>query len=75
MTKEDKVCGLPHGLDFASIVDIRMSRNKREESYKILREMEESFRKLESHGLVPRGYVRYMNDMILTIEHRITYRL
>jgi hypothetical protein len=30
---------------------------------------------LESTGIIPRGYVRYMNDMIETIKHRIKYRL
>jgi hypothetical protein len=54
---------------------IRMARNLREESFRSLRELEGSFRRLESTGIIPSGYVRYMNDMIVTIERRILYRL
>ncbi len=64
-----------HGLEESDPLELRMSRNLREGSLRSLRELEESFRRLESTGIIPRGYVRYMNDMIETIKHRINYRL
>jgi hypothetical protein len=64
-----------HGLDGSHPFEIRMGRNLREGSLRSLRELEESFRRLDSIGIIPRGYVRYMNDMIVTIERRITHRL
>lgn len=64
-----------HGLDDSHPFEIRMSRNLREGSLRSLRELEESFRRLDSIGIIPRGYVRYMNDMLVTIERRITHRL
>ena len=64
-----------HGLGDSDPFEIRMSRNLREGSLRSLRELEESFRRLDSIGIIPRGYVRYMNDMLVTIERRITHRL
>lgn len=64
-----------HGLEDLDPLELRMGRNLREGSLRSLQELEESFRRLESTGIIPRGYVRYMNDMIETIKHRIRYRL
>lgn len=64
-----------HGLEDSRPFEIRMNRNLREGSLRSLRELEESFRRLDSIGIIPRGYVRYMNDMLVTIERRITHRL
>lgn len=64
-----------HGLEESDPLGIRIARDIRRESLRSLREMEESFRRLESIGIIPRGYVRYMNDMIVTIQNRITHRL
>jgi len=64
-----------HGLGDSDPFEIRMNRNLREGSLRSLRELEESFRRLDSIGIIPRGYVRYMNDMLVTIERRITHRL
>jgi hypothetical protein len=73
--QNERVEILAHGLDESEPLELRMGRNLREGSLRSLRELEESFRRLESTGIIPRGYVRYMNDMIETIKHRIKYRL
>ena len=75
IAQNDRVEVLAHGLDESEPLELRMGRNLREGSLRSLRELEESFRRLESTGIIPRGYVRYMNDMIETIKHRIKYRL
>lgn len=64
-----------HGLEESNPLELRMGRDLRRESLRSLQELEESFRRLESTGIIPRGYVRYMNDMIMTIHHRIKHRL
>lgn len=64
-----------HGLEDSQPLELRMGRNLRRETLRSLGDLEESFRRLESTGIIPRGYVRYMNDMLETIKHRIKYRL
>jgi hypothetical protein len=69
------ICVFAHGIEESVFLDIRMGRNLREGSLRSLMDLEKSFRQLESTGIIPRGYVRYMNDMIITIERRIFHRM
>jgi hypothetical protein len=66
---------IAHGLcDEADASNLRLTRNKKGELIRLLLDLKKSYRNLESTGIIPKGYDRYMNDMFVMLEHRITFR-
>ena len=48
------ICVVAHGIEESGFLDIRKGRNLREGSLRSLKDLEESFRQLESTGIIPR---------------------